>query len=279
MIPRWGDRDIKSIARRDVTELLDSVMDEGSKVKDEDGSAERCRVARSPPTGTLAAIRALFNSALRRGIIDATPVALVERPGEETRRERTLSADEILAVWNAGWQLGYPFGRFFQLALILGQRREEVARMRWADLDLEAANWTLPAEATKAGRSHVVPLAPLAIDILRAMPRKADASGKARQLLGVHHVRRCANQRLQQGEARIDQVIAEVRDGEALAPWTIHDLRRTAATEMARLGVSRFIISKVLNHADRTVTAIYDRHAYLHEKRHALESGRDIWMT
>ncbi len=79
--------------------------------------------------------------------------------------------------------------------------------------------------------------------------------------------------RLQQGEDPTRPAIAKARDGVALAPWTIHDLRRTAATEMGRLGVSRFIIGKVLNHADRSVTGIYDRHAYLQEKRQAL----DVW--
>ena len=74
--------------------------------------------------------------------------------------------------------------------------------MRWADLDLDARNWTLPAEATKAGRTHVVPLAPLALDILKAMPRKVDTSGKApRPARGVHNGRRCTDQRVQQSEA------------------------------------------------------------------------------
>jgi integrase len=73
---------------------------------------------------------------------------------------------------------------------------------------------------------------------------------------------------------RLDQAITRARDGAALAPWTIHDMRRTVATEMGRLGVSRFIIGKVLNHADRSVTGIYDRHAYLQEKRAALE----LWV-
>ena len=273
VIPRWGDHDIKSIGRRDVTELLDAVMDEGSKVKVKDGRRRHVPGGPIAANRTLAAIRALFNFALRRGIIDATPVALVERPGEETRRERTLSADEARAVWSAASALGYPFGPFFQLALITAQRRDEVARMRWADLDLDARNWTLPAEATKAGRAHVVPLAPLALDILKAMPRKVDTSGKApRSSPWVFTTAGDAPiSGFSKAKPRLDQTIATARDSKALPAWTIHDLRRTAATEMGRLGVSRFIIGKVLNHVDRTMTGIYDRHAYLQEKRHALE--------
>jgi integrase len=271
VLPRWAERDIKSITRRDVIDLLDQVMDRGTVAKGVDGKRRKLSGGPIIANRTLASIRAMLNWGLRRGMIDATPAALVEAPGEETPRERTLTAHEVLAVWDGGFRLGYPFGPFFQLALILGQRREEVARMRWADIDLEAAIWMLPAEATKAGRSHVVPLAPLATNILRALPRKADATGKASSYVfttsGAAPIGGFSRAKL-----RIDQVIAEVRDGEALAPWTIHDLRRTAATEMARLGVSRFIISKVLNHSDRSVTGIYDRHAYLVEKRDALET-------
>jgi integrase len=269
VLPRWAERDIKSITRRDVIDLLDQVMDTGTVAKGVDGKRRKLSGGPIIANRTLASIRALFNWALRRGMIDATPAALVEAPGEETPRERTLTAYEILAVWVGGDRLGYPFGPFFQLALILGQRREEVARMRWADIDLEAAIWTLPAEATKAGRSHVVPLPSPALAILSSLPRKAAATGKASSYVfttsGDAPISGFSKAKL-----RIDQAIAEVRDGEALVPWTIHDLRRTAATEMARLGVSRFIISKVLNHSDRSVTGIYDRHAYLVEKRHAL---------
>ena len=137
VLPRWGKRDIKTITRRDVAELLDAVMDVGSKVK-RDG--KRLTIPGGPIAAnrTLAAIRALFNFALRRGIIDSTPAALVERPGKELRRDRTLSTEEMRVVWGTSGALGYPFGPFFQLALITGQRRNELARMRWADLDLRS---------------------------------------------------------------------------------------------------------------------------------------------
>jgi integrase len=272
VLPRWGKRDIKTITRRDVAELLDAVMDVGSKVK-RDG--KRLTIPGGPIAAnrTLAAIRALFNFALRRGIIDSTPAALVERPGKELRRDRTLSTEEMRVVWGTSGALGYPFGPFFQLALITGQRRNELARMRWADLDLDAAIWTLPAEATKARRAHVVPLAPLAIEILNALPRKAHRV--ARVVKPSPYVFTTAGgapiSGFSKAKPRLDEAI-KVRNGDALAPWVIHDLRRTAATEMGRLGVSRFLIGKVLNHADRSITGIYDRHEYLQEKRQALET-------
>jgi len=101
VLPRWRGREIKTVTRRDVIELLDAIVDQGKPV-----AANR----------TLAAVRKLFNWALQRGIIEASPVALVEMPGPERKRERTLAADEIRAVWDAAGELGYPFGHFFQMA-------------------------------------------------------------------------------------------------------------------------------------------------------------------
>jgi integrase len=245
-------------------------MDHGSVVRDDDGNRRKIRGGPIAANRTLAAVRSLFNFAVRRGIIDATPVSLVQGPGEENRRDRTLTADEIRVVWAAAERLGYPFGSFFQIALITGQRRSEVAGMRWAHLDFDEALWTLPAEATKVGWTQVVPLPSLAVDMLRKLPGKAYAAGPTRFVFTTDGDAPVSG--FSKAKLRLDRIIGEARSGEALAPWTIHDLRRTAATEMARLGVSRFVIGRVLNHADRGVTGIYDRHAYLQEKRHALET-------
>jgi integrase len=267
VLPRWADRAIATITRRDVIELLDAVMDSGSVRKDDDGK-------RKLPGGpiianrVLAAIRAMFNWALRRGIIESTPAALVERPGEETRRDRTLKAEEIRVLWPRFATLEYPFGPFFEMALATGQRREEVARMRWVDIDIGAQLWILPAEATKAARGHAVPLSPLALTLLEGLPKLGTyvfTTTRDRPISGFS-----------KAKARLDAIgTSDGTSAVTIAPWTIHDLRRTAATEMGRLGVSRFIIGKVLNHADRSVTGIYDRHAYLKEKREALE----VWTS
>jgi integrase len=265
VLPRWRGRDINSITRRDVIELLDSIVDGGKPI-----AANR----------TLAAVRKLFNWALQRGIIEATPVSLVEMPSAERKRERTLAAEEIRAVWPAAGGLGYPFGPFFKMALVTGQRREEIAQMRWADIDEAERTWTLSSEMTKAGRSHVVPLSPVALQIL------GEARETARLLHGEPENGKLATyvfttrgdrpiSGYSKAKVRLDTAVAAARQEDglpALAPWTIHDLRRTVGTGLGKLGILRFIIARVLNHADRTVTGIYDRHEYLEEKRRALEA-------
>lgn len=149
--------------------------------------------------------------------------------------------------------------------------------MRWADLDLEAKTWTLTAEQTKAGRSHVLPLSEAALAILAAAPRKAvKIAGKLTQSPFVFTTGGAAPiSGFSRAKASIDAKISKARAERGEAPmesWGIHDLRRTAATEMGRLGTPEFIIGKVLNHSSRTVTGqVYNRYEYLDEKRHALE--------
>jgi integrase len=273
VLPKWRNRDIKSIRRRDVIELLDGIVEKGKPI-----TANR----------VLAAVRKLFNWALQRDIIEASPVTLVAMPSAETTRERTLTPDEIRVLWPHFAALGYPFGPFLQMALVTGQRREEVAGLRWQDVNEGECIWTLPSAMTKAGRSHVVPLSPLAMATL------SQATEMALQLLGQEGEREGDPPKLpiyvfttrgdrpisgySKAKARLDKAIAEAcaKDGRpTLGPWTIHDLRRTVGTGLGKLGVSRFVIARVLNHADGSVTGIYDRHEYLAEKRHAL----DAWAT
>lgn len=278
VLPRWRTRELAGIGRRDVIALLDAVAageaPEGWKPKTKQ---------QRPPGGPVAAnrvlatIRAMFNWCVRRGLIEVNPCSGVERPGEETRRERTLTVDEIRALWPLFEADGYPFGAFFRMCLLTGQRRSEVAGMRWADLDLEAKTWTLTAEQTKAGRSHVLPLSEAALAILAAAPRKAvKIAGKLTQSPFVFTTGGAAPiSGFSRAKASIDAKISKARAERGEAPmesWGIHDLRRTAATEMGRLGTPEFIIGKVLNHSSRTVTGqVYNRYEYLDEKRHALE--------
>jgi integrase len=253
VLPDWGKRDIRSITRRDVIDLIDDVTDRTSPVR-----ANRI----------LANVRKLFGWAVERDIIGASPVTGVKPPGKERERDRVLSDQEIRAVWEACGDgekgIGWPFGPFTRMLLVTAQRRDEVAHMKWADIDFENSNWSLPREITKADRSHDVPLSPLALDILTNIPR-----------IGPFVFMSGREPRLAKGPKPISgfgkaKTVIDRKSG--VINWRYHDLRRTAGTNMARHGIPVFTISRVLNHAEGGVTKIYARHSYFAEKRHALDA-------
>ena len=256
VLSHWGDRDLSSITRRDVLELLDGIMDRGAPYL-----ANR----------VLAAVRKLFNWAVERGIVEATPAAKIKAPAKETERDRVLNDDEVRSLWSAWSEQDWPFGPLFKLLLVTAQRRDEVANMRWCDLDRDNRVWILPRELTKSDRSHEVPLSPLALEIINSLPEAGDfvfpsRAGRDRPVSGFS-----------KAKARTEQMVTkrtEKEDGTIKASdWRLHDLRRTAGTNMARLGITVDVIGRVLNHSSgRGVTGIYDRHSYLPEKRRALDA-------
>jgi len=255
VLPRWRGRHIGDIQRSDVKELVTEVAKEAPVL------ANR----------VLAALKAMFNWALREDppLIQANPAALVERPGVETARDRVLSAEEMRFIWPALDGLGYPFGPCLKLTLLTAQRRDEVAGMCWSEIDEEAKVWTIPANRNKARRVHVVPLSKEALEVikeLKAMRREDvdfvfSTTGKT-SISGFSRAKRL-----------LDEAITKARKEKEFGPlarWTIHDLRRTAATEMSRLKVPRLVVGRVLNHKDTGVTGIYDRNEFLAEKNAAL---------
>jgi integrase len=245
VLPEWGKRPIENISRRDVIALLDSIMDQGSPYM-----ANR----------VLANIRRFFNWCLERDILQATPVAKVKALAKEVSRDRILSDDEVRAVWRAWDAMGWPFGLAFKFLLVTGQRLNEVSTMRWSDANLENRLWTLPREFTKSDRLHEVPLSPLAVEILEAVPNMGEfvftTNGKT-PISGFSKAKK-----------RCD-------DLSGVRQWRLHDLRRTAASGMARLSIAPHVVEKVLNHASGTISgvaAVYNRHGYTDEKRAALNT-------
>ncbi len=250
VVPLWGKRDIASIRKRDVIELLDAALDERGPY-----AANRL----------LAYVRKLFNWCLERDLIEGSPCAGVKAPGKERQRDRVLTDDEIKTLWAAWEKMPWPWGPYLKLLLVTAQRRDEVAHMRWGDVDLEAKLWTLPRELTKSDRAHEVPLSDLAVEIVEGVKR-LDWSGYvfASRLADRDNDRPVSG--FTKPKTRTDKLVEEAVDD-----WRLHDLRRTAATNMARLGIGVGIIGRVLNYASgRGVTGIYDRHSYLPEKRRAL---------
>jgi integrase len=241
---------VQSITQADVVAVIDRVVDRGKPIM-----ANRLLVH----------LKRLFKWTAGRGMIAVSPAALIEAPSPKSERERVLTDPELCEVWHGCDRLGWPFGPLVQLLMLTAQREGEVAAMRWSDLDLEAATWTLVGAQTKAKRSHLIPLSAMALQILKAQPRLASCdfvfpagrTGNARPVSGFSKVK-----------VRLDRICG-------ISDWVFHDLRRTVATAMARLQVPPHVTEKILNHRGHAVAGpmgkIYQRYDYLEERRAALE--------
>src|SRR5262249_22679416 len=159
VLPRWRRRLIKGITRRDVLDLLDALVAGGRPI-----AANRA----------LTAIRKLFNWAIERDIVAVSPCAGVKPPTPQQARDRTLRDAEPLHSWRAADHMGGPFGALVKLLMLTGQRRDEVARMTWREVDLGGRLWTLPKERAKNGQPHDIPLSAPAVAVLEALPRIGD---------------------------------------------------------------------------------------------------------
>ena len=244
VLPKWRRKRLSDIKRADVRDLIEGI--EGDVL----------------PNRVLTVVRTIFRYALSHDWLEASPAEGITKPKDEAPRDRWLDMDEVKRVWGAADLLGYPYAHYIKTLLLTGQRRTEVASMRWADLDLEAGTWLLRADDTKGEREHLVPLSATVAAVLKSIPRLGDFAFTTD---GETHISGFAK-----GKARLDAFVAAA--GEPLVPWTLHDLRRTASSHMARLGIHKDIRGRVLNHAVQGVT---DRHYtpfdFAPEKRAALD--------
>jgi integrase len=242
ILPAFSGQDIRTITRREIITLLDRVHD---------------RAGPAVANLTLANLRTLFRWARERDFVEASPAEGISMPGTMVKRERVLDDRELALVMRAARRLGYPFGTYVQLLVLTGLRRSEAATLRWTDIDLASGVIAILPERMKARRPHVAPLTPTVLDLLTHCPRHEPfvlTNDGTKPLISFDWVKE-----------QIDKLAPEI------APWTLHDLRRSAATGMARLGISRFVVARVLAHTDREITGVYDRYEYLAEKRTALE--------
>jgi integrase len=246
VLPRFGNRKAKDITRREIIGLLDDIVARGAPIQ-----ANR----------TLEIVRKLFNWAVSRDIVDASPCYRVPKPSSENRSDRVLNDEEIRDVWHA-FETEPPLtAATFKLRLLTAQRGAEVLSMRWDQIS--DGWWTIPAAIAKNGLTHRVPLsAPVAhlLEDIRPLGNGSPwvfpgAAGDGHRV-AVH-----------KAHGRIKR-----RCGTTFVP---HDLRRTAASHMTSLGVTRLVVAKVLNHVEAGVTSVYDRHSYDGEKKRAL----DLWAA
>ncbi len=249
VLPVLGRRRIEDVRRREVVQLLDGIVARGSPI-----AANRC----------LAVTRKMFNFAVKRGLLEHSPCTVMDSPARPQRRERLLDTEEVQTFLThlPDLPLWPPTAMALLVELMTAQRSGEVVSIEWVDVNLDEAVWTIPAKKAKNRKTHRVPLSAPVVRLLNAarlidmgkgvvFPSRAD---------GAAMVQTATARALHRHHATL-----------AKEPFSPHDLRRTAATHMASIGVPRLVLSKVLNHVDGAVTAIYDRYSYDAEKREALD--------
>ncbi len=261
LIPAWGELLVSELRGHHLTDLVMTIKAEG---------------------GPMAAYRVyevgkgIFSWALGRSErgVEVHPFAHVKAKHlsiKKVPRQRALEEHEISLIWPALEGLGFPFAAWAQLLLLLGQRRSEVATMerKPGELDLDKAQWLIPAHKSKSRRRHLVPLPPAAVAILRTAPEFSGrfvftTTNGERPISGFS-----------KAKARINEAVAKViaeQGADGVEPWTWHDLRRTCSTGMAGLGVPEIVRERALNHLPKGLSAVYNVHDYKREKRDALEA-------
>lgn len=268
--PRWKEKSISAISKKDVVNLLDETTDRGAPIM-----ANRIR----------ALLSKFFAWAIERDIVTRSPVESTRAPAAEATRERTLDRREIRLIWLGCEKAGHPIGPMVKLLLITAQRRTEIASALWTEIDLSGNDQTfsIGADRSKNRQAHMVPLSAAAVDIIRSLP-KIDGPDRAPIFLFTTNgeVPVSGFSKL---KAALDEAIKEVAESlgeDEPEPWRLHDLRRTAASNMAKLGAQIHVIEAVLNHRSgqiKGVAAVYNRYDYGAEKRKALTLWADYLLS
>jgi integrase len=245
LLPVWGRRPVNTLKRRDVLDMMDSIADRGALVM-----ANRVQ----------SLVHRFFKWCVGRGIVEINPAADLPRASAETSRDRVLTDDELVAVWNGAEQMGTPSGRAAQLLALTGARREEISALRW--VEIEGNTITLSGTRTKNGEPHDIPLSAPALALIKGIT----------PIVGSSYVFTVDGKLPISGwsraKARLDELVQ-------IEPWRLHDLRRTLATGCQKMGVNLQVTEAVLGHTSGSrggIVGVYQRHDYADEKRTALEA-------
>lgn len=242
--PKFGQRQIGDIRRSEITSLLD-------KIEDQNGPVMADHV--------LAYLRKVFNWHAGRSDDFRSPIVrgMARTKPSKRRRQRTLTDSELRAVWKAAEAFPGPFGRLVQFLLLTATRRNEAARMKRSEVS--GADWTIPEGRYKTGLELLVPLPPMAADVLKAVPKIGNA-GFVFTTDAKHPI------------SGFSKFKGDLDKASGVTGWVLHDLRRTARSLMSRAGVSADIAERCLGHVLPGIRGTYDKHEYRDEKRHAFEA-------
>jgi integrase len=260
---RWGDRPIRSISRADVRKVVNEAVRQAVPGL----RARREKHAWAEPTGRAlhAALSGFFSWCVEEELSDANPCANSRRPPPARTRDKVLTDAELAAVWRASSGLAPQYRAMTRFLISTGARLREVTQMKERELSDDFSVWVLPAQRAKNGHEHRLPLPQLARDVISSVPRVA-GSEYVFSFSGTKPMEGFSKQK-----RRLDR-LSGVRN------WTWHDLRRTLATGLQKLGVRLEVTESVLNHVGGSrsgIVGIYQRHQYDDEKLQALE----MWAT
>jgi integrase len=266
----WSTRPVASITRADLVLLLEKVrIPFDVEVRDGDRIERRKRGGPGAAAEVRKWTRAMFQFAVEVGLRPDNPFADVKNRDKQWSRDRVLSMTELAAVWQAAGSMNYPWGPYYRLIVLTGDRRGEWARAQWNWLDRECERLEIPPAQYKTGKAQVVPLSRQAQAIIRELSRGEvgpflfSSDGGATPVSGFSRAK-----------ARLDRLLARAGHGD-MAPWVVHDLRRSMATHMERIGVEPHVIEVCLGHVLKGVAGTYRHYGYLPEKTAALQAWAD----
>jgi integrase len=238
-------RSIHEISKRDVVEIISVIEQRGAPI-----AANKA----------LKSIKTFLRWCVGRAVLDQSPAEGVPLPAKEVARDRVLADWELAQIILAAREIAGPYGRIVEFLALTGQRREEVARMAWEELDLAQRVWTIPKSRTKNSKAHIVHLSEHSLAVLN----HTDRVGRfVFSLFGTKPF-----QEFSGPKRHLDQLAG-------VTHWRLHDLRRTCVSGMARLGVAPHVADRILNHQSGTISgvaAVYQRHDFLSERKDALEA-------
>jgi integrase len=243
LIANWGSKSVHKITKREVINLVMQVNTRG---------------APSAANKLLKIVKAFFNWCVGRAILDHSPAEQIRAPSRESARDRVLSDDELVRILNAARLIGDPYAGIVELLALTGQRREEIARLRWDEVDFANQIFSLASWRTKNGKPHTVHLSTAALSVLRRQRRMGTYvfSSNATKPFGNFSA----------AKRRLSEL-------SGVMTWRLHDLRRTCVSGMAALGVAPHVADKILNHQSGTISgvaAVYQRHEFLVERKDAM---------
>jgi integrase len=250
----FGQKRLSDITRADIQARLD-------KLKHLPGEQRHALVT----------LKVFFNWVVREEYVSQSPIATMRSPTGQVARERVLTVDELAEVYQKAIAHPWPFGPIVQLLVLTGQRRSEIAALRWSWMNRGERLITWPADFTKNRRTHTLPYGDMVASIIDNLPLRKGKDfvfpGRTEKSQHFNGWGKC--------KAQFDTKLVGVD------PYVLHDLRRTYSSTMAQLGTPIHVTEKLLNHVSGTISgvaAIYNRHSYLAEMRAAV-SDYDNYLT